>query len=249
LSFGVVHFGDHGLNAGVRDYRGEEAFGEMLQEITRSCQGADFAGVIRLLDRHFGSSTYSLKSLFRDEQRKIVDIILGSTLREVEAEYRKVYESRYPLMRFLVDLGNPVPASLKAAAELVLNVDLRVALTAHDSNRDSVDRMLSDARSWGVQLDNEGLAYAFRQTMERKMAELAAKPEDRGALGQMVIAVALAGSLSLRVELRGVQNTYYQMLKTSYPELLDRSEHGDQGAADWVSQFAQLGRRLSICVE
>jgi hypothetical protein len=248
LSFGVVHFGDHDLNAGVRDFRGEEAYGEMLQEITRTCLAADFAGVIRLLDKHFGSSTYSLKTLFRDEQRRVLDTVLQSTLREVETEYRRVYESHYPLMRFLVDLGNPVPGSLKAAAESVLNADLHRALTTPVLDRNAINRMLTDARSWGVTLDNEGLAYAFRQTMDREMTDFAARPEDRGALGQMIDAVDIARSLGLAVELRGVQNTYYRMLKKTYPDWLDRSKRGDQGAAEWVSQFASLGERLSFRV-
>ena len=33
---------------------------------------ADIAEVIRLLDRQFGASTYSLRTLFRDEQRRVL---------------------------------------------------------------------------------------------------------------------------------------------------------------------------------
>jgi hypothetical protein len=248
LSFGVVHFGDHNLNAGVRGYRGKEAYQEMLQEITQTCSAADFPGVIRLLDKHFGTSTYSLKSLFRDEQRKVLGSILESTLSEVEAEYRKVYQSHYPLMRFLTDLGNPLPGALRSTSELILNNDLRKDLAAESLDQEVVNRLLNDAQSWNVALDTEGLAYVFRQALEKKMSDLAAKPEDVTLLGQMLASVRLAQSLPFVVELRGVQNLYYHMLKAVYPEFQNKAKGEDQAVKDWVTRFVSLGDTLSIRV-
>jgi len=43
-------------------------------------QKASFPEVIRLLDREYGKVDYSLTSLFTDEQRRIVQLILNSTL-------------------------------------------------------------------------------------------------------------------------------------------------------------------------
>jgi alpha-amylase/alpha-mannosidase (GH57 family) len=248
LSFGVVHFGDHDLNAGVRDYRGKEAYQEMLKEITQTCSAADFPGVIRLLDKHFGTSTYSLKSLFRDEQRKVLDSILQSTLDEVQSEYRKVYQSRYPLMRFLIDLGNPLPNSLKAAAELILNTDLRIALTAESLDPEAISRLLSDARSWDIALDSEGLGHIFRRSLERRMASLVAKPEDGKILDQVLASVEMAQSLPFQTELRGIQNLYWDMLKTVFPEFQNRAKGEDQDAKVWVTKFVSLGGKLSIWV-
>jgi alpha-amylase/alpha-mannosidase (GH57 family) len=248
LSFGEVHFGDHNLNAGVRDYRGKEAYQEMLQEITTTCSAADFPGVIRLLDKHFGTSTYSLKSLFRDEQRKVVNNILVSSLDEVQSEYRKVYQSNYPLMRFLVDLGISLPGSLKAAAELILNTDLRNALTAETPNQETVTKLLNDANSWNVGLDNEGLSHVFRQALEKRMADLAARPEDDVLLDRILASVEIARSLPFKVELRGVQNDYYRMLQTVYADFEDKAKAEDEAAKEWLTRFVSLGTKLSIYI-
>ena len=51
---------------------------------------ADIPDVIRAFDRSFGVDTYSLKSMFRDEQRNILSRILISTLDEAEAVYRQL---------------------------------------------------------------------------------------------------------------------------------------------------------------
>ncbi|MDH5781690.1 MAG: DUF3536 domain-containing protein, partial [Dehalococcoidia bacterium] len=63
MCFGVLHFGDHNLNAGVREYLGEEVYQAMLQEVTQAFSMVDFPKTIRLLDKHFGTSTYSLRTL------------------------------------------------------------------------------------------------------------------------------------------------------------------------------------------
>ena len=247
LSFGVLYFGDHNVNAGVRSYPGDKAYREMTQETTQTCSIGDFTGVVRLLDKHFGMSAYSLNSLFRDERHKVLDNILKSTLSEVMSAYRQVYDSHYPLMRFLIELDFPLPEAFKAAAEVILNTDLRQALAADTLKEDAVNKILNDSRLWEINLDAEGLELVFRRTLDKKMAEFAARPEDLGLLKGMVAAILLTLSLPFTVNLWQVQNIYYQMMKTAYPAFQKIAQE-DQTAKDWVAQFALLGEKLSILV-
>ena len=62
---------------------------------------ADTAAVIRILDEEFSEHSFSLSSLFRDEQRKIVGLILNDSLTSAAAAYRTIYENQAPLIRFL----------------------------------------------------------------------------------------------------------------------------------------------------
>ena len=75
--------------------------------------------MIRVLDREFEASTYSLRSLFADAQRRIVDHILQASIEEAEAAFADVYEERAPLLRFLADLNIPRPRPFMVAAEYV----------------------------------------------------------------------------------------------------------------------------------
>ena len=248
MSFGVVHFGDHNVNAGVRAYRGEEAYNEMLSEMIQTCSAADFPGVIRLLDKHFGTSTYDLKSLFRDEQNKVLGNILQSTLDEAESAYRQIYQSHYPLMRFLTGLRNPLPRALQFAAEFILNTDLRRALAADTPDVAAIKKLLEEAGLWKVQLDTRGLPHVFRQTLEKKMFNFVNKPEDTALMNEMIALVELAQSLPFAVELRGVQNLCHPMFKTVYTEFQNRAKGEDQIAKDWIAQFVSLGDKLAIRV-
>ena len=88
VGFGVLHFGDHNLSAGVRRFRSEDEYHQLAQAVSEAFGRADLPEALRVLDRHFAGTAYSLKSLFRDEQRRIVRRILQNTLGEAEAVMR-----------------------------------------------------------------------------------------------------------------------------------------------------------------
>jgi len=243
LSFGVLHFGDQNVNAGIREYQGEEAYQTTVHEITQTFSEADLPEVIRLLDKHFGTSTYSLKSLFWDEQRKVLGLIMESALAEIEVAYRQIYEHHYPLMRFL---GRPLPKAFQAAAEFILNSDLRQAISSETLEVEKVGNLLEEAKHWDIDLDTEGLGYQLEQTLEETMARFVSSPEDAALLQNLVDGVALAKSLPFAVNLWDVQNLFYDMMQTTYPELQQKAGQGNQKAGKWTKQFASLGEQLSI---
>jgi len=248
LSFGVVHSGDHTVNAGVRGYQGEEAYQAMVLEITQLFLASDFPEVIRLLNTHFGTSTYSLRSLFRDEQRKVLGYVLESTLTGLEAVYRQMYGQHYPLMRFLTDLGNPLPKAFHSAAEFILNSDLRRALSGVALDVEYIRGLLDEARVWNVDLDTEGLGYLLQQTLGKMMAKFVSTPEVLPLLKDLGAAVALARSMPFVVDLWKVQNLYYEMLRIIYPEFQKRAQQGDEVVGEWLTEFVSLGQQLSIRV-
>jgi len=249
VSFGVLHFGDHNVNAGVREYHGEEEYQTMLQELTQTFSTADFPEVIRLLDKHFGTSTYSIKNLFLDEQRKVLDSILESALSEIEAAYYQVYEHHYPPMRFLSELGNPIPKSFQSAAEFILNSELGKAVSGDSLDLEHIRSILDDTQTWKVELDTEELSYLLQQTLERTVARLVATPDAIDFLKELLAAAEMLHLLPFPVDLWKVQNLYYKMLKSIYPEFQKRAQQRDKAAQEWLSQFVSLGQRLSIRID
>jgi alpha-amylase/alpha-mannosidase (GH57 family) len=246
LTYGVLHYGDHTVVAGVREHRGEEAFEEMARDASAAFERADFPEAVRVMDRHFGSSNYSLKTLFRDEQRKLLGLILESTLEETAAVYRQIYENHAPLMRFIGDLGVPLPRVLRTTAEFVLNGSLRRLLREGEPDAERARTLLDAARREGVPLDGRGLSFELGRTLDRLMKRVRATPQDLGPLALVGSLVGLAGTRPFEVDLSGVQDLYWELLQEVYPEL--------QGAVDdesraWAAAFVALGSQLGVRVE
>jgi alpha-amylase/alpha-mannosidase (GH57 family) len=246
LTFGVLLFGDYNLNAGVLDFHGEEAYRATVQELGNAFSMADFPQVVLLLDKHFGTSIYSIRSLFRDQQRRVLNTILASSLSEAEAHYREIYELRVPLMRFLTDLGIPLPRAFQAAAEFTINRDLRRIFEGEEFDAEPMRRLLNEASSVKVALDVTTLEYTLRKAIEKMMRQLDAAPDDGNLLHAIQRAVGLGASLPFEINLWTVQNIYYEMLQAKYPAFLAGAERGDGSARVWVDRFTALGAQLGI---
>lgn len=248
ISFAVLHFGDHNFCGGVREFQGEEAYSVMAWEVTEAFSWADFPETIRRIDQHFGDSTYNLRSLFRDEQRKILDQIMELTLEEVWSAYGRLYSHNVPLMRFHMELGVPLPRPFQVTAEIVINRNLLEAFRAPELDLQLIRSLLEEARLLEMVLEGAGLEYALRKAVENLAERFRLDPQDFFTLQQLEEVVALVEELPFEVNLWEVQNIYYDMLNSVYPQWRQRDEQLDGEAKAWVDHFVALGERLSVQV-
>ncbi len=248
LTFGVLHLGDHNLNGGVREFSGDEAYAAMARDLEDVFARADVADVIRAMDRHFGESTYSLQSLFKDEQRKVVHQVLEATLAEVDAAYRQIYERHTPLMNFLAEIGAPLPAPFLAAAGFVINDALRRELSVEEAEEARIQALLDEAKTRSITLDAATLEFTLRRTIERMTRRLLAAPRDLALLDRLGALVDVAKALPFEVNFWQVQNGFYDLRQHEYAAQQERAA-GDGGAARWVDRFREIGAALSVRVD
>jgi alpha-amylase/alpha-mannosidase (GH57 family) len=249
LCFGVLHGGDRAINCGVRTYQGEKNYQAMRREISRSFDKGDLPKTIRLMNNHFGSSLYSLKSLFRDEQRKILNLIMESTIQDAEKEYRRLYERHAPMMRLLRELKIPAPKAIYSAAEVAINAGLRRAFEEKRFDPEQVEDLLKEAGETGIALDADTLEFVFRETVEHMAERLADDPSDLSLIKRLEAAVGLAGSLPFRVNLWRTQNIFYEILQKVYETFRHKADQGGKKAVEWLRHLRRLGDKLSVRVE
>jgi hypothetical protein len=249
VSFGVLHLDGYDIRGGIRTFRGEQAYAALVDELAAAFEAADLSELGRLVDKHFGAGTYSLKLLLGDEQRRVLNRILKANLAEAEEVYRRLYEQHAPLLRFVCELTMPPPNGLRMAAELTLNADLRRALTAGDLDLDRIAALLDEARGVGIVLDTAGLGYMFQQAIVRLAERLRVRPEDRTQLRMLEQAVALARTAPLDVNLWKAQSIYAELVWTVEPAMRVRAVQDDEAAQVWIDRFTALGEQLGFCVE
>jgi hypothetical protein len=249
-TFGAIHMGDHLMNAGVRVYQGEEAYNSLKQDLANPFSHGDFAQMIRILDRHFGEFTYSLRSIFHDDQRKILNIVMKSTIAEAEAIYRQLYDTHAAMMRFVADLRVPMPRAFMTAAEFALNSTLRAAFGDSDNlDFPRIASLLEEARRNNVPLDGATLGFTLRRTIRRLSEQFMQDPENVELMKKLEAAAGIACDLPFEVNIWRAQNNYYQMLQRILPDFDGRAANGDPAAGEWVDHFIKLGHNLAVKVE
>jgi hypothetical protein len=219
----------------------------MESEVGEAFGQADFPQVVRLLDKHFGTSTYSLRTLFADERRAVLEQVLRDSVVDAEGDYRQMYERRAPLMRFLTSLGMPLPPAFRAAAEMVLNAYLREALESFEPEPLRVSDLMEHARLEGVPLDAQAHGFTLSRTIRRLSDAHQGRPADLPALIRLESSVRLARSLPFLLDLWQAQNVYHTVREShSLAPMREKARAGDEPARKWLEHFLSLGDLLGF---
>ncbi len=251
LSYAVLFMGEHNLTCGVRAFASAKQREKMAADLKESFSRADFPETIRRLDHHFGGATYSLKSLFKDEQRKILDQILVSTRDDLEEHFRNIAGRYTPLMRFLRDIGAPLLPAMRTVSDFILHVDICRQFDSDAPDFDELRSLIEEAhasRHGGMNLFDADLAFVIKSRMEAMIERLAAKPDDLTLLQNLIGIATVAKPLPLELNLWKVQNTYWEMLQRILPRLREKAKQDDEQTRGWVEKLFALGEQLGFAV-
>ena len=248
FSFAVLHFGDQNITAAVKAYDESEPadFEDFAARAASHVQSADFPEVIRLLDRYYGHAGYSLTSLFSDEQRRIVKLILNSTLWDLENSLTTIYQDHASLLHYLSQAGLPKPPALTLAAGFAINAGLRRVLETDPVDQARMRSYLALAKADQIPFDTTGLSYIADQRMKRTMVELQMSSGSLEMLDHALLLARTLAELPFDLNLWQAQNIWYEILRTSSDALTALS--ADERPR-WDKDFDELGACLTIDTE
>lgn len=249
LTYAVLHLGDHQLSGGVRRYQGQEAYAELAHRAEESLNRGDLAELMRVLDTAVGMSHFSLRSLFRDEQRRVVRVILQSTLSEAESGYRQLYDRYAALLRFLGNLRIPAPRPLAIAGEFVLNGDLRDALAAEEVDVPRVRTLIAEARRDQIRLDEGPLTFAIDRSLGRMARRVADSPRDLALLERTHDLAAALADLPFEPDLEELQFAVVGIRDSMRSQMCSDSGTGLEEAKRWVQVFDALCDQVKVRVQ
>jgi alpha-amylase/alpha-mannosidase (GH57 family) len=248
LSFAALHLGNQQVRVAVRVTSEDAAYLASVNELTEAFRNTSASQIALLFDEAFGEDTHSLRSLFKDEQRKILDLILGPLMAEAEAAHTQLYGRNADLMRFLVDLRIPLPKTSRASAEFALNHHLRREFLSDEPHLQRIAPLIEEAKAVHVDLDVPTLEYALRKRLEQMAENLSDLQSDPRSLSRFRAAVELARALPFPVNLWQVQNLFYDQLRSLTRKSRMSAEQAP-AAPKWASDLAQLGETLLFTPE
>jgi alpha-amylase/alpha-mannosidase (GH57 family) len=245
FSFAVLHFGDQNITAAVKCYAAAdvESFKIFVEQAAAQVLRADFPQVIRLLDAYYGHVDYSLTSLFRDEQRRIVQLILNTTLRNIESSMTSIYEDHASLLHYLSQAGLPKPPALTLAAGFAINAGLRRALEGDPIDQAALRSYMALAKADQVLLETATLSYIADQRMKRAMIELLMSSGSLEMLDRALTLARVFAELPFDLNLWQAQNIWYEILRTSSYALTSLTP---DDRPQWDKAFSELAVCLSI---
>ncbi|MEW6207349.1 MAG: DUF3536 domain-containing protein [Acidobacteriota bacterium] len=234
LIYAALHLGDHNLLAGVSRYKDKKSFDQMQQTLRSAFGRGDASEVIRLMEKFFDRHNYSLAHLFGDEKRRVLRLLLRPSVDEIERAFRLLWDRFYPVMQMMKDMKAPLPPSLLAAAEFVINVELQKALDEADTAR--VESLIEEIEKWSFEIDRPRMEIAAGRKIASLM-EAFRQSKKESALAEAELLLAVSRSLSLNVDVWKAQNMLFEVGRKTKA----RASHGER--------LRRLGDQLGVKID
>jgi alpha-amylase/alpha-mannosidase (GH57 family) len=244
ICFTVLHLGDHNFIGGV-DYLNPGEFSKMRTHIMNAFLESDIPSVIGFIKDYFKYHSYSLWHLFKEEQRKILNQVLQSTMDDIETSFRQIYDHHYPLMQIKNEISLPLPRMLMTVVEFVLNRDISVVLEAEDVDIKHFKQLIEEMKRWSFKRDQANFSFLASQRISALMKRLSENPDNIHLMEKIIIILELLAQLSLDLDLWRAQNIYFAMGRKIYPDILSQAGT-DELSGRWVKFFGHLGEILKV---
>jgi hypothetical protein len=172
-----------------------------------------------------------------------VQLILNSTLSDIESSLTTIYDDHASLLHFLSQAGLPKPPALTLAAGFAINAGLRRALDSDPIDQPQLRSFLALAKADQVALETATLSYIADQRMKRAMVELQMSSGGVESLERAVTLGRMLSELPFELNLWQAQNIWYEVLRTSNYALTALNA---DDRPRWQKGFGELGTCLSI---
>lgn len=247
VHFVVLHLGDHNFVCGVDYFKDENAFSKMKAEVFGVFAEGDIPRSIQVINRYFSTKSYSLWHLFKQEQQTILDQIFDSTMKELDASFRRIYDDHYSLIRMINENHMPLPLALANVVEFVLRRDMARLFEQEDVPLDKLVQLVNEMARWQFKRDKEALGLLCEKKITALIVRFSRTPEQESLLEHTVEVIRILGVLQLEMNLWKAQNVYFSVGQKYYRQR-SLSAQADAYAARWVKAFDALGDLLKVKV-
>ncbi|MEO1128883.1 MAG: DUF3536 domain-containing protein [Planctomycetota bacterium] len=217
IGYAVVHLGDHIIHGGALPLTDAESHTLTIHSLIEAFENGDFGAIIRILETDFGTSSYSLSSLFADEQRWVLEQVLATTLQHRQEIYQQLYETQAPLIRYISRLNIPAPHALIMPAEFVINERLRVLLRSDEPEPDALSELIGEAMRQSIRLHRQTLIRDMQDMLARVASAASVAPDANAHLDRLTRLAQVSELLPFEINVASTQNILFDMLQGETP--------------------------------
>lgn len=242
FAFCVLYMGKHNIIGNISLEMQVDKFHSMQVRIVNAFQEGRLGDVIGLMQTYFGPDKYTLWQLFKDEKRKVLQMITRKSLEELEYSLRRVYNHDYPLVVALDNNDVPIPNAYRTSFEYILNADLLKWFSTERINTKELERIIGELEKWKLKIEDPD--KVARLAGERIYQELKAISNERNSakrIERLNRVFPLLRKFNLNANLYKSQNLYFLISQQNI--------QNDGHAPEWLEQFNLLGDNLSVKLE
>lgn len=209
----VLHLGDQNIVTGIGECSKSDFCKEAFYQFKENFFKGDISKVIQLIEHFFPANNFLLSDLFKDEQRKILNQLLDSTIKEVSSSLYSVLEQHYSILNAIRDYEVPLPNLLQKGLELYFNSRILDILEGKKPDLLHLQILTQEINRWHLTLDKTRIAFASEKTINQLLDAFLQNPKDLDKMGNLESFLKVLTPLNLELDLWRAQNYLFSLSK------------------------------------
>lgn len=250
--FSVLRLGLHDYTCLVKGYDGdpvpEDEYTAITETLFSTFKSGKVADLVRGMERHLGTDSYGIRDLMKDEQERLLNILIKGDIEAIERQFSLLYDKNRYLIGLLSETGHRVPGVFRMVAETALKRQLYDQISSTEFSDKRAAFLLQELKRWDIKVGGEWLEMMLRRRLEAEMKRLMETPD----MDQLLMAsrfLSFTFLFPVQVNLWTAQNIYHELSVTVFPNVREKAEEGDTDAIRWRDEFFHMGRQLFFNVD
>ena len=246
--FALIQFAGGDFHCAIKEYSNESEYINLKNNLIKIFMINPLTEVIRSLDESFGKEYFTLKDIFIEERRKILQIMLKGKLKKFAQTYQNMYDEGKGSIYHMQNLGLAIPNEFKISAtyamshkfnDLVIHsggfVDPGIMQEACDIN--------AEAKKMDIKLDKTESNEIYARKVLQNIIRLS-KNFERQQAEVLLEIFDIIEKLELEIDISEAQNIYFSKIFHKIGYLLE-----DEREREFVSMLLEIGTKLNINTE
>ncbi|MBP3820812.1 DUF3536 domain-containing protein [bacterium] len=254
LIFALMQYPDGDFHCAIKDFSTNEEFNELKNSLIKTFILYPQTEIIRALDANFGTEYFTLKDIFIEERKKILQILLKDRLKKFSTRYEEMFDQGKSSIYHMQTLGLEVPKEFKISAEYTLSHRYNDLLSGSIGFIDNyiIQQIMAinfEAKKLGIEIDKTPSNKIFARKIITNLNRLAKnlEPQEADALVELFDIVE---KLELNLDIAEAQNIYYNRIYHRIGEIIENNLNNPKDKdLEFIRLLLTIGEKLNINVD
>lgn len=254
LVFALMQYSGGDFHCAIKEFSTLEEFNELKTSLIKTFMLNPLTEIIRGIDEKFGKEYFTLKDIFIEERKKILQILLKDQLERFANTYKDMYDQGKSSIYHMQNLGLEIPNEFKISAEYALSHRYNDLLAqsngfVEQSDIQEIMDINLEAKKMNIQIDKTPSNVNFAKRIITNLNRLTKSFEPQQA-DAVVELFDIIEKLELQIDISEAQNIYYNKI---YHRIGDIIENNTKEPRDkdirFIKLLLQIGINLNINVD
>jgi len=254
LVFALMQFAGGDFHCAIKEFSNSNDYQTLKADLIKTFMLSPMTEIIRMLDEKFGKEYFTLKDIFIEERKKILQILLKDKLEKFADTYKEMYNQGKGSIYHMQNLGLEIPNEFKISAGYALSQKYNDLLSHTDGFvEDGIIQQISDinfeARKMNIEIDKTPSNKAFSKRIITNLKRLIKSFEIQQA-DAIVELFDIITKLELQVDITEAQNLYYNKIYHRIGDIIEKNEtQPKEKDIKFINLLFDIGRNLNINVD